>query len=242
MKKLKVIAAAGLLVLFAANTALAQKNKDNVLTKKEKKQGWQLLFDGQTTDGWHSFNKPALGSSWSADDGTLHFKGKQARENGGDAVTAKEYGDFHLKLEWKISPNGNSGIMFLVKEDPKYRYAYYTGPEMQVLDNNGHPDAKIKTHRAGDLYDMITSIPENVKPVGEWNQVEIKLEKGKLQFWQNGVNVVSTDLWTEEWNQMVANSKFKGLEDFAKFKTGRIVLQDHGDDVWFKNVKIRELK
>ncbi|MBX3240692.1 MAG: DUF1080 domain-containing protein [Chitinophagaceae bacterium] len=240
MKKISAFYVLALLTIFSYSS-FAQKSKDNVLTKKEKKQGWQLLFDGTSLNGWHSFNKPALGSSWSVDNGSLHFKGGGPRENGGDAVTEKEYGDFHLKLEWKISPNGNSGIMFLVKEDPKYRYAYYTGPEMQVLDNNGHPDSKIQKHRAGDLYDLITSIPENVKPVGEWNQVEIKLEKGKLELWQNGVNVVATTLWTDDWNTMIANSKFKNLEDFAKFKEGRIVLQDHGDDVWYRNIKIREL-
>lgn len=240
-KKVFVIGAACLVTM--ANVVVAQKKStDNTLTKKEKKQGWELLFDGTTTNGWHSFNKPNLGAAWSAQDGTLHFAGGKGRENGGDAVTSEEFGDFNLKLEWKISPNGNSGIMFLVKEDPKYQYAYYTGPEMQVLDNNGHPDAKIQKHRAGDLYDLITSVPENVKTVGEWNQVEIKLEKGRLELWQNGVAVVSTTLWDDQWNAMVAGSKFKGLEDFAKFKNGRIVLQDHGNDVWFKNIKIKKLK
>ncbi|MGN6492579.1 MAG: 3-keto-disaccharide hydrolase [Agriterribacter sp.] len=243
MKKGKQIFAGLLLVAvaFSSNAIAQKKGGDNVLTKKEKKQGWQLLFDGSTTNGWHSFNEPTLGTAWKAADGALHLTKKGEGETAGDAVSAEEYGDFHLKLEWKISPNGNSGIMFLAKEDPKYKYAYYTGPEMQVLDNNGHPDAKIQKHRAGDLYDLITSVPENVKPVGEWNSVEIKLEKGKLELWQNGINVVSTTLWDDHWKQMVAGSKFKSLEDFAKFKTGHIVLQDHGDEVWYKNIKIKKL-
>jgi len=231
-----------IVAILAGNTGLAQKKgADNALSKKEKRQGWQLLFDGSTTNGWHSFNKPALGSAWQASDGTFHLTKKEGDDSGGDAVSSEEYADFHLKLEWKIAPNGNSGIMFLAKEDPKYKYAFYTGPEMQVLDSNGHPDAKIQKHRAGDLYDLVTSVPENVKPVGEWNSVEIKLEKGKLDLWQNGVNVVSTTLWDDHWNQLVAGSKFKSLEDFAKFKTGHIVLQDHGDEVWYKNIKIKKL-
>lgn len=229
-----------LLAMLTSFSANAQKG-ENSLTKKEKRNGWQLLFDGSTTNGWHSFNKPTLGTAWEASNGTFHLKVKSENETGGDAITADEFGDFHLKLEWKIAPKGNSGIMFLAKEDPKYKYAFYTGPEMQVLDNNGHPDAKIQKHRAGDLYDLITSVPENVKPVGEWNTVEIKLEKSKLELWQNGVNVVSTTLWDDNWNQLVAGSKFKSLEDFAKFKTGHIVLQDHGDEVWYKNIKIKRL-
>lgn len=238
----KVFALGAACLIGLVTVAVAQKKTaDNTLTKKEKKQGWQLLFDGVTTNGWHSFNKPTLGAAWTVDNGTLHFNIGKSKDEGGDATTSEEFGDFHLKLEWKISPKGNSGIMFLVKEDPKYRYAYYTGPEMQVLDNNGHPDAKIQKHRAGDLYDLITSVPENVKPVGEWNQVEIKLQKSKLELWQNGVAVVSTTLWDDQWNTMVAGSKFKNLEDFAKFKVGRIVLQDHGDEVWYKNIKIKKL-
>ncbi|MBX3257516.1 MAG: DUF1080 domain-containing protein [Chitinophagaceae bacterium] len=237
-----IIAALFLFAMTISYNAEAQKRgADNTLTKKEKKNGWQLLFDGSTTNGWHSFNKPGLGAAWEASEGTFHLGKKADKDSGGDAVTAEEYGDFHLKLEWKISQNGNSGVMFLVKEDPTYKYAYYTGPEMQVLDNNGHPDAKIQKHRAGDLYDLITSVPETVKPYGEWNSIEIKLEKGKLDFWQNGVNVVSTTLWNDNWNTLVAGSKFKSLEDFAKFKTGRIVLQDHGDEVWYRNIKIKKL-
>jgi hypothetical protein len=145
-----------------------------------------------------------------------------------------------LKLEWKISKNGNSGIMFTVKEDTAFKESWYTGPEMQILDNDGHSDGKIKKHRAGDLYDLIASSSEPVHPVGEWNQVEIRLNKGKLDLFMNGVNIVSTTMWNENWWQLVKKSKFAEMPDFTKFKTGRIALQDHGFDVWFKNVKIKE--
>ncbi|HEX5026343.1 MAG TPA: DUF1080 domain-containing protein [Agriterribacter sp.] len=244
MKVFRKVVVSGLLIATAGivNSAAAQTANDNTLSKKEKNQGWQLLFDGTTTKGWHTFNKPDLGSTWDVQDGAFHHKsGAEGREGGGDAVSAEEYGDFHLKVDWKISPNGNSGIIFLAKEEPKYEHSYYTGPEMQVLDNNGHPDGKIIKHRAGDLYDLITSKPENVKPVGEWNTSEIKIKNGKLELWQNGVKVVSTTLWDNNWNAMVAGSKFKNMEDFAKSKTGHIVLQDHGNEVWFKNIKIRKL-
>ncbi len=242
MKICRTVVLGGLLLAGTAllNDTFAQK-KDNTLTNKEKKLGWQLLFDGTTTNGWHSFNKPQLGRAWNVEDDAFHLSKRANREDGGDAVTNDVFGDFELKLEWKISPNGNSGIMFLVKEDPQYKYAHYTGPEMQVLDNNGHPDAKIIKHRAGDLYDLITSVPENVKPAGEWNAVKIKLKDAKLELWQNGVRVVSTTLWDNNWNSLVAGSKFKDMEDFAKFRSGHIVLQDHGNEVWYKNIKIRKL-
>ncbi|HEX4852123.1 MAG TPA: DUF1080 domain-containing protein, partial [Puia sp.] len=136
---------------------------------------------------------------------------------------------------------GNSGIMFLVKEDPKYKESWNTGPEMQVLDNDGHEDGKIKKHRAGDLYDLISSSSEPVKPVGEWNQVEIRVNHGKLDLFLNGVNIVSTTLWDADWQKLIAGSKFKTMPGFTKYKTGRIALQDHGFDVWFRNIRIKQL-
>jgi hypothetical protein len=159
-----------------------------------------------------------------------------------DLVTDKEYENFHLSLDWKIGKGGNSGIIFLVKEDTgTYKNTYETGPEMQVLDNAGHSDGKIYKHRAGDLYDLIASTKESEKPVGEWNHTEIKLNKGKLDFYLNGNHIVSTTMWDDNWNKMVAASKFKTMPDFARFKKGRIALQDHGDPVWFRNIKIEEL-
>ncbi|HXB44007.1 MAG TPA: DUF1080 domain-containing protein [Puia sp.] len=209
------------------------------LTDVEKNDGWVSLFDGKTTNGWHTYNKDKAGSAWQVDDGTLHLN--PASKDGGDIVTAKEYSNFDLKAEWKISPKGNSGIIFLVKEDPKYEASYHTGMEMQVLDNDGHPDGKIKKHRAGDLYDLIACEKETVKPVGEWNQVEIIVNNGDLKLFLNGYNVVHTTLWDDAWKTLVAGSKFKQWPEFATFKTGRIDLQDHGNEVWFRNIKIKNL-
>lgn len=217
-----------------------------LLSEEEKKEGFQLLFDGTSVKGWHVYGGNTAGTAWKAKDGLL-FLDASLKENGkivggGDIVTDEEFENFHLKLEWKIDTNGNSGIMFYVNEDTAiYKKSYETGPEMQVLDNVGHPDAKIIKHRAGDLYDLISCNKETVKPALEWNQVEIKCMDGKLDFWLNGENVVSTQLWNEAWTKMVAASKFKQWPGFGTFKKGRICLQDHGDNVWYRNIRIKKI-
>jgi hypothetical protein len=195
---------------------------------------------------WHVYNKPGtVGSAWSLKDGVLHLSAANKNNgkivDGGDLVYKDEFENFHLKLEWRISPGGNSGIIFYVKEDPKYKHPYTTGPEMQVLDNTAHPDAKIIKHRAGDLYDLIACKKEVVKPVGEWNLAEIVSKNGKLDFYLNGEHVVSTTMWNDAWNTMVAGSKFRDWADFAKFKSGKICLQDHDDEVWYRKAMIKKL-
>ncbi|MFI5185993.1 MAG: DUF1080 domain-containing protein [Chitinophagales bacterium] len=208
--------------------------------------GWVSLFDGKTTNGWHKYGGSTIGAAWTVSDGNLYLdtsakKGWQIA-NGGDIVTDKEYENYDLKLEWKISKGGNSGIMFNVHEDSlKYKYPWNTGPEMQVLDNERNEDGKIYKHHAGDLYDLIPCKKETVKPVGEWNQAEIKVVNGKLDLFLNGENVVSTRMWDDNWNKLVASSKFKSMPGFGTFKKGHISLQDHGFMVWFRNIMIKEL-
>lgn len=215
----------------------------NTLTKKEEKDGWKLLFDGKTTKGWRNFNSNDLGAGWKVENGTLSLdKSVTQREERGDIITHEEYENYELSLEWKIDSCGNSGIIFNVVEDPKYRATYFTGPEMQVLDNTCHPDAKIEKHRAGDLYDLIKCKKETVKPAGQWNQARIVSNKSKYEFWLNGTKVVEFTMHTPEWDAMVAASKFKTMPDFGKATKGHIALQDHGDKVWYRNIKIKVLK
>ena len=207
---------------------------------------WISLSDGKTTKGWHKYGGGPVGSAWKVADGVLYLDASEKEgekiKDGGDIVTDEPFENFDLKLEWKISKAGNSGIMFCVHEDTsKYKAPYETGPEMQVLDNEGHSDGKIHKHRAGDLYDLIACKKETVKPVGEWNSAEIKLLNGKLDFFLNGENVVSTTMWDDNWNKMVANSKFKTMPGFGKFKTGGIDLQDHNCAVWYRNIMIKKL-
>ena len=211
----------------------------NTLTKAEKQEGWTLLFDGSTTNGWHMYGQPTAGI-WTVQDGAL--APDTSRHGHGDLLTNGIYGDFDLRLEWKISPKGNSGILFFINEDTaKYKETYITGPEMQVLDNDGNHDGKIHTHRAGDLYDLIASSSEPVKPVGEWNQAEIYSKNGTLKLFLNGVNVVSTTMWDDHWRDMIAHSKFKHWADFGVAHSGKISLQYHDFPVWFRNIKIKKL-
>jgi hypothetical protein len=225
-----------LVLLFACTQINAQKKE------------WTSLFDGKTTSGWHTYGKDAVGEAWKVIDGTLMLdptnkQGWQIK-GGGDIVSNESYGDFHLQLEWKISNKGNSGIIFFVQDEPKkYNYIWYTGPEMQVLDNDGHADGKIIKHRAGNLYDLVAGVEGAVKPVGEWNLVDIINEKGTLTLKLNGITTVTTTIGDDAWRNLIKNSKFSKGEspDFGKVFTGHIGLQDHGDQVWYRNIRIQRL-
>ena len=208
----------------------------------QAQKGFKPIFDGKTTTGWHSYGKTTAGSGWKVEDGVLHFDPEAAKNGqGGDLVTDLEYENFHLKLDWKVASKANSGIIFYIKDDiTKYKNTYDTGLEMQVLDNDGHPDGKIIKHRAGDLYDLISSSSEPVKPVGEWNTAEIVCKNGKLTFVLNGVIVVETMLWDDNFKALISGSKFANWPNFGTFKKGKIALQDHGDNVWYRNIMIKE--
>jgi len=217
--------------------------KENSLTASEKNEGWDLLFDGQTMSEWHNYNKGKMESpsKWQVTpDGTIHFNPK-ANGTGGDIVSNKEYENFELSLDWKISNCGNSGIFYNVVEDSEIDNAYKTAIEMQVLDNVCHPDTKLPTHQAGDLYDLKAADPVTVKPAGQWNEARIIVDNLEVQFWLNGHRVVDFTMFDEEWDRMVAKSKFADWPHFAKTKKGKIALQDHGDKVWYRNIKIREI-
>lgn len=257
MQKLTIFLLAVLSLAACNNSAKENKGNDdtakvitemkvNNLTDEQKADGWQLLFDGESAKGWHKYgNKPA-GSAWKVADGTL-FLDTSIKENwqikdGGDIVSDDEFENFHLKLEWKIAPGGNSGIIFYVHEDSaKYKWPWETGPEMQVLDNAAHADSKINKHRAGDLYDIISSSPETVKPAMEWNLAEIKCVNGALEFYLNGTKVVSTTMWDDAWKESLKQTKWKDHPDFATYKKGKIALQDHGNMVWYRNIMIKRL-
>ncbi len=232
---------------------------DNVLSEAEINDGWQLLFDGETTNGWHTYgSEGSIGSKWIVEDGALTFEGFErfsyylsgvefqrgpATNPGGgrDIVTDDAFENFELNIDWKISQYGNSGIFYTVLEDPKYGEGWKTSPEMQVLDNHGQKDGLIRKHRAGDLYDLISCSEVRVKPYEQWNRCKIVKNNGKVEHWMNGAIVVSFDMNSEEFQTLYANSKFSNLPDFINTGPGKISLQDHGNKVWFKNIKIKPL-
>jgi len=238
MQKIVFIAA-----LLAASTSLIAQ-QPNTISPKEKKEGWQLLFDGKTTSGWHTFHRDTVGSKWQVKEGALVFDPSQPKEGGGDIVTNNAYENFELQLEWKISKGGNSGIIFDVQETPAYDATYITGPEMQVLDNISADDNKKQNHLAGCLYDMAgDSTVSKPHAVGEWNQVRIVQNKGQLSFWLNGIKTYEGTIGSAQWNQMVAGSKFsnKVFADFAKLAKGKIALQQHPGSSQWRNIKILPL-
>jgi hypothetical protein len=209
-----------------------------------KKSDWTSLFDGKTFAGWHTYNNPGqpVSEKWIIADGAMHYTGGRG---GGDLVTDKEFGNFELEIEWKIAETGNSGIMYHVYEDPKFAATYHTGPEMQVLDNERHPDAKQGrdgNRTAGCLYDMLPpATPGAAKPATEWNKARLVLSNGRAEHYLNGKKMADYATSGPEWDKLVATSKFADWPGFGKYSTGRIALQDHGDQVWFRNIRIREL-
>jgi hypothetical protein len=235
-----------LIITLFFNSCGPSSQSVNGLSSEEKNEGWTLLFNGKNTKGWHKYGGGSIDSVWKVKEGSLcldtEVKKRLNIKGDWDIVTEEEYDNFHLQLEWQISKNGNSGIIFYIYEDKKkHNWPWETGMEMQVLDNDGHPDAKYPKHRAGELYDLLPVSKETVKAVGEWNLAEIKCVNGKLDLYLNGENVVSTNLWDDNWRNMVANSKFRNMAGFGTYKKGRIGLQDHGDVVCYRNIKIRRL-
>ncbi len=207
---------------------------------------WIVLFDGTSFNHWHEYLSEDVSEAWKIEDGAMVF---YPNKDGGDTkahnlVTDAEFTDFELSLEWKIAEAGNSGIFWGVKELPRLPEAYQTGPEIQVLDNAKHPDAKNgTTHQAGSLYDMIAPTKDVTKPVGAWNTCVIKINhktnEGSVVL--NGELIVNFPVNSPEWDAMVAKSKFADWSDFGKYTTGKIGLQDHGDQVAYRNIKIKEL-
>lgn len=207
--------------------------------------GWVSLFDGNSLSDWHTYGKKEAGKAWNISDSSIHLKpgtknGYQ-RPGGGDLVSNDTFSNFDLKLEWKIGRKANSGILIYVQEDTlKYSQSWNTGPEMQVCDNDSNEDAIIIKHEAGDLYDLIASRIMAAKPALEWNQVEILSNPHQLDLYLNDVHIISTIIRNEQWKKLITESKFKDYTGFGSFHSGHIALQDHGGEVWYRNIRIKK--
>ena len=235
----------------------------NKAAEAEEDANTIVLFDGSSLEGWRGYGKDHVPARWSIEDGCLKFSGSGGGEaqtgEGGDLIyAAQKFKNFELELEWKVSKGGNSGIFYLAqeikKEDGSYEPIYISAPECQVLDNENHPDAKLGVdgnRQSSSLYDMIPAKPQNSKPAGEWNKVKIMVYKGTVVHFQNDVAGVEYHLWTPQWTEMLQASKFSEEKWPVAFNLlnncggenheGYIGFQDHGDDVWFRNIKVKVL-
>ena len=207
---------------------------------------WISLFDGETLDGWKRYNADEIGPLWKVDDGAILVEGEGLGEGsgewGGSLITVEQFGNFELELEWKISPGGNSGILYHVVEAPEYGHAYETGPEYQVLDDQGWEGELTEAQKVGSNYDMYAApADKNVKPALEWNTSRIIYNDGHVEHWLNGEKTVEFDEGSEEYQEKYQNSKWTEYPGWNQYKTGSIGLQDHGAPVWFRNIRIKKL-
>jgi hypothetical protein len=229
---MRVIRAAALLTAMCSFSPLAAQN---TLTDEERAAGWRLLFDGRSLDAWRGYKQQTMPAGWQAMDGTL---ARVAESN--DIITREQFRDFELALEWKVAPGGNSGIMFRVTEDAEL--TYHTGPEMQILDNAGHPDGANPSTSTGSNYALHAPTADVARPAGEWNSVRLLVKGGHVEHWLNGTRIVEYELGTDEWKRLVAASKFSAWPGYGVAPRGHIALQEHGAAIAFRNIKIRELE
>lgn len=239
MKTINLVVTALLFILVSSCST------DNKLTPQEKKDGFVLLFDGKSTDGWHNWNEDAI-SGWLVEDGCLLGQGLGG-DIGGDIISEKEYDNFHLKWEWKLGEHGNSGVMYHVVEDARYNAAYETGPEYQMIedddfrDEEGNPYPLEEWQKTAADYAMY--LPNDQKQVNlrEWNSSQIIFTPEKAEYWLNGKKVLEFVPWSDDWDKRRNSGKWDAYPDYGLAKTGKICLQDHGSKVWFRNIKIKEL-
>ena len=236
----KLILATLAVGLFLSSAALGAEA--NTLTDAEKKAGWKLLFDGKTTKGWRGYQMTKMPPGWEVIDGALvrvhGGAGGKGAGGGDDLVTTDQFENFDFQIEWKVVPNGNSGVLYHVSEEPVT--SWHFAPEVQILDNLAHP-TRDKRQLAGACYDLYAPAKDVTKPPGQWNLMRILVKGPHVEHWMNGEKIVEYELWSDDWKQRVANSKHKEHPKFGTFKKGPICLQDHSDRVEFRNVKIRTL-
>ncbi|MBO9566922.1 MAG: DUF1080 domain-containing protein [Niastella sp.] len=239
LSKSKIIIACCIICLSSvAFTAFTPfQTKDNTLTVAEKKAGWVLLFDGKTTHGWRPYRN-AQSEGWEVVNGQLHCKEGQLAHRS-DLVTAGQYDNFELAFDWKIDKGFNSGVIYRVEEGD--RASYETGPEYQLIDDEGYPEKLEDWQKSGSDYAMHPPTALTAKPAGEYNQTKIIVNGAHVEHWLNGKKVVDFDLWTPEWNELKSKSKWSDAKLYGMIKKGHIALQDHGGGIWFKNIKLRKL-
>lgn len=212
----------------------------NMLSRKEIKKGWKLLFDGKTTNGWHGYNLKDFPGCWAIDEGSFTMNSQGGSEDQ-DIITNKVYRDFAFSIDYKLTRGANSGILFQVSEDPKYKFPYETGPEFQVIDHENWPDPLEDWQINGANYAMYPPLVKPFKPLGEWNHLFLVVEGNKVTQMLNGEVVVRYEKNSDEWMKLRNSGKWSNFPDWGKFDEGYLSLQNHGTKVWYRNIKIKEL-
>lgn len=211
----------------------------NTLTAKEKDKGWQLLFDGKKTDGWHGYNMKSFPDSWTIEDGSFTMVTTGGKESL-DIVTEDIYRNFAFSVDYKLTKAANSGVIFQIAEDPKYKFPYETGPEFQIIDHENWPDKLEDWQINGANYAMYPPMAKPYKPVGEWNHLFLVVDGNFVTQMLNGVVIVKYEKNSEEWKKLRNSGKWSAFPDWGNFDEGRISLQNHGTKVWFRNIKIKK--
>lgn len=243
MTKINFLFVFSLLLAFCLNNNIkaGEKGKINVLTKKEKAQGWQLLFDGKSLGQFRGYNGKDVSKSWAVEDGCLKSIGKA----GGDLATQKDYENFELKFEWKADKGANSGFFYDVIEDPKYKRLSETGPEYQIIDDEGYPAQLLESQLSGANYEM--HVADKSKKTlysvesGKFNEGKIVVNKNHIEHWLNGKKILEFERWTDDWYKRKNEAKWKDYPGYGTAKSGKIGIQNHGSTVWLRNIKIKEL-
>ena len=252
MKKLTCLI--GLIALLAFSCTTPGKVKDplalfgeidrsltpNTLADIEKDKGWELLFDGQSTKGWHEYNLKTFSNSWIIEDGAFTTTTRGGAESQ-DIITDKTYRSFALSLDFKLDTGTNSGIIYQVKEDPKYKFPYETGPEFQIIDQGNWPDSLQNWQICGANYAMHPPKSLPAKPAGEWNQLMLVVNGNQITHIINGEVVVEYEKYSPEWKKLRESGKWANFPDYGKYDEGNISLQNHGTQIWFRNIKLKEL-
>lgn len=228
------------MLVITITTACSNKISNSNSANMENDKGWRSLFDEKSLAGWRTYQNKTS-DSWSVSNGVLHCKGSTDDKSDlrADLITEDQFDNFELSVDWKISPQGNSGIIYLFNETEKA--AYLTGPEYQIIDDKGFPQKLEDWQKTGANYAMDAAPTAVTKPVGEWNNTRIVVNKGHVEHWLNGKKVVETQMWTDEWQKKKTTGKWKDAPNYGTVKKGNIGLQDHGSEAWFRDIKIRTL-
>ncbi len=238
--KLNIFLLLSLIIMTFSTCTTSKKMTDNVLSKSEKNNGWQMLFNGTSLDGWRMYKNKKT-DSWGVKDGVIYCKESVDKSDlRSDIVTTAQYENFELSVDWKIAPQANSGIMYHVTEE--FDAPYLSGPEYQLIDDKGFPQKLEEWQMTASDYAMHNASSRPTKPIGEFNTSKIVVNGTKREHWLNGVKVLSFDAMTPEWFAKKSKSKWSEANGYGMAKKGHICLQDHGGGVWFKNIKLKELK